>query len=134
MGAALYKQTPSVGKTECPVRDVPGIQWWRDLPSPIQGLVIAPIRFDVLQDYEIRADRTKGYDDHNDPCYCAFRYVLTQLRSDDDEVFYEAPVYAETLISWRLLDERWLTCRTTIGNFDLGESDIEFSVSDAMPR
>ncbi len=37
------------------------------------------------------ADRICGRDAVNEPCFCAFRYVLTQLRSDDDEVYYEAP-------------------------------------------
>ena len=105
MCTALYKPASGVGPTKCPVPDGPGRQWWQAVPSPIKGLVVAPIRFDVLQGYEIVADRTKSYDDHNDSCYCAFRYVLTQLRPDD-EVFYEAPVYAESFISWRLLDAR----------------------------
>jgi hypothetical protein len=36
--------------------------------------------------------------------------------------------------TWRFPDERWLVCRTTIGNFDLGESQTHFSLGDAMPR
>jgi hypothetical protein len=134
MQVALYRQSSSVSKRKCPVSDVQSIQWWRDLPSPIKDLVIAPIHFDVLQEYEIAADRTKGYDDHHAPCYCAYRYLRTQLRCDDDEVFYEAPVYAETLISWRLFDQRWLVCRTTVGNFDLGQVQTHLYLSDAMPR
>jgi hypothetical protein len=97
-------------------------------------VVVAPVRFDVLQDYEIAADRTKGYDSAHRPCFCAFRYVLTQLRSDDDEVFYEAPVYSETLTSWRLPDDRWLVCHTTTGNADRGEVQTRLSLRDSMPR
>jgi hypothetical protein len=60
--------------------------------------------------------------------------VLTQLRSDDDEVFYEMPIYVETLTSWRLIDERWLVCRTTLDRQSHGGSHTEFSVSERMPR
>jgi len=80
------------------------------------------------------ADCTKGYDRQNNPCFCAFHYVRTQLRSDDDEVFYQAPVYAETLTSWRLEDERWLVFREIVGNFELGDIHSYFSLSESMPR
>lgn len=95
---------------------------------------MAPTRFDIFREYEVLADCPRGHDVSNEPCYCAFRYVLTQLRSDDDEVFYEAPLYAETLTAWRLLDERWLICRKTVGNFDLDEVQTRLSLSDVMPR
>lgn len=134
MCVALYKQASSAARLRQPMRDAQGIQWWQELPSPIRALVVAPISFDLVQEYEIPADRTQGYDPHHAPCYCAFRYVLTQLRSDDDEVFYEAPVYAETLTSWRLPDARWLVCRTTIDHLDHGECQTSFSLSDTMPR
>ncbi|CAN5208404.1 hypothetical protein BH10PSE16_BH10PSE16_22260 [soil metagenome] len=136
MCSALYRQTSSASRVRQSIRDAWGIQfqWWDELPSPIRALVVAPISFDLMQEYEIPADRTKGYDQQHKPCYCAFRYVMTQLRSDDDEVFYEVPVYAETLTSWRLFDERWLICRTTIDNFDSGDRQTCFSISNAMPR
>jgi hypothetical protein len=70
----------------------------------------------------------------NRPCFSEFRFVLTQLRSDDDEMFYDAPVYAESLTSWRLIDERWLVCRTTFASFDHVGVLTRFSLSDAMPR
>lgn len=130
MQVALHRQSSSVSEVKCPHRYVQRIQWWRDLPSPVKDLVIAPIHFEVLQEYEIPADRTKGYGDHNAPCYCAYRHVRTQLRSGNDEVFYEAPFYAETPISWRMFDQHWLVCRTTFGNFDPGEfQTLFFSVT-----
>ncbi|CAM3320453.1 hypothetical protein [Polaromonas hydrogenivorans] len=134
MHAALYRQESGVNGTRPPACNVRDIRWWQDIPSPIRPLVVPPVSFDVLQDYEMAADRTQGYDGRHEPCYCAFRYVLTQLRSDDDEVFYEAPVYAEMLTSWRLLDQRWLVCRTTVHNFDRGECQTSLSLSDTMPR
>jgi hypothetical protein len=96
--------------------------------------VVPPISFQVHQEYDMLAERTCGCDAANKPCYGAFRFVQTQLRSDDDEVFYEAPVYAESLTSWRLIDERWLVCRTTVGSFDAAGFVTSFSVSDTMPR
>lgn len=134
MCTSLYTETSGASGGCYPIREEQRIQWWQGLPLPIRGLVIAPISFDVLQEYEMAADRTRGYDDDHNPCFCAFRYVVTQLRSDDDEVFYEAPVYAETVTSWRLLDARWLVCHTTIGNLDRGEFQTRLSLSDTMPR
>lgn len=82
----------------------------------------------------LAADRTCGYDAHQQPCFCAFRYVYTQFRSDDDEVFYEAPVCTETLTSWRLPDNRWLVRYTRSGELDRGEFHTRLSLSDTMPR
>lgn len=134
MRIPLYTQASGARKGSCPVRPRQPIAWCQGLPAPIRALVVAPVRFDVLQEYEIPADRTQGYDDNHEPCFCAFRYVVTRLRSDDDEVFYEAPVYTETLTSWRLPDARWLVCRTTMGDQDRGEFRTDFSLSDTMPR
>jgi hypothetical protein len=110
------------------------VPWWEDLPSPARALVVVPLYFEIAQEYEMAADRTCGYDDSHAQCFCAYRYALTQLRSDDDEVFYEAPVYTETVTAWRLMDARWLICRTTSGNLDRGEFQSRLYVSDAMPR
>lgn len=110
------------------------ISWRQHLPLALKDVVVPPIHFEVRQDYEVAADRTKGYDSANQPCFCAFRYVLTQLRSDDDELFYEAPIYSETLTSWRLPDNRWLVCHTRIANADRGEVQTRLSLRDSMPR
>ena len=118
----------------CPVPEDQRIQWQHDLPALLKELVIVPVSFDVLQEYEMAADRTRGYDSSHAQCFCAYRYALTQFRSDDDEVFYEAPVYTETVTAWRLIDARWLICRTTSGNLDRGEFQSRLYVSDAMPR
>ena len=87
-----------------------------------------------IPSYPMQAERAQGRDSANTPCFSEFRYVLTQLRSDDDEVFYEAPVYAETLTSWRLIDARWLVCRTTLDRLGHGGSQTAFSISERMPR
>lgn len=134
MFAALYTETPNASRTPCPSRRGHDVHWTEELPAALQALVVPPTRFDVHSDYEMQAEHTHGRDSANAPCYNAFRYVLTQLRSDDDEVFYEAPVYAESLTAWRLVDARWLVCRTVVGHFDCGEPETQYSLSDAMPR
>ncbi len=134
MYPVLYRRTPSASGGQFGAHHGLPDLWWQHLPSPLRDVVVAPVHFEVRQDYEIAADRTKGYDSAHRPCFCAFRYVLTQLRSDDDELFYEAPVYTETLTSWRLPDDRWLVCQTTSGNADRGEFQTRLSLSDAMPR
>lgn len=60
--------------------------------------------------------------------------MLTALKSDDDEVFYEMPDYAETQTAWRLRDARWLVYREIVTNVGEGKVRRFFSISDAMPR
>lgn len=134
MHTALYRKTPYASRALCPRHRGQDIRWTEELPAALQALVVRPTRFDVHSDYEMQAERTHGRDAANAPCYNAFRFVLTQLHSDDDEVFYEAPAYAESLTAWRLLDDRWLVCRTVVGRFDCAEAQTSYSVSDTMPR
>ena len=134
MGAALYTNANSDVITHCPYEAGHAPSWLDDLPDGLKELVVAPVRFNVARDYELLADHTQGCDETNQPCYCEFRVVLTQLRSDDDEVFYEASVYAESLRSWRLVDDRWLVCRTAGSSSDGLGFHAKLSLSDAMPR
>lgn len=132
MSAALYTKLPNAG--HCPSRQAQARRWLTDLPHDLKALVVAPVTVDVFQEYEMQAERAQGRDAADTPCFSEFRYVLTELRSDDDEVFYETPVYAETLTSWRLIDERWLVCRTTLDRLGHGGSQTELSLSEQMPR
>jgi hypothetical protein len=133
MFTALYTKTPNASYSPCPSLQGPNIDWTEELPAPLQALVVPPTRFDVHSDYEMQAEHTHGCDAANTPCYNAYRFVLTQLRSDDDEVFYEAPVYAESLTAWRLVDARWLVCRTVESPFDCSQASTSYSISDTMP-
>src|SRR3990167_4389543 len=133
MGTALYKQVPNAGNSDCPLRHA-NVPWSQDLPPTLKDLVLTPVHFDVARDYEMRADHTRGRDAANRPCFSELRFVLTQLRSDDDEVFYEVPVYAESLTAWRLVDERWLVCPTRVGHGAHAEPQTLLTLSDAMPR
>lgn len=134
MVAALYTPLLNEDKRTCPTRKAQGQRWRADLPLDLQDLVVHPVSIDVFREYEMQAERAQGRDAANAPCFCEFRYVLTQLRSDDDEVFYEMPVFAETLTSWRLIDERWLVCRTTLDRQDHSGSHTSFEISHTMPR
>ena len=64
------------------------VAWTDDLPAPLKNLVVTPVYFQMHKDYEMRASRTTGSDLANRPCYCASHFVLTDLRTDDDDVFY----------------------------------------------
>ena len=134
MGTALYKSDHNEPRSPCRFELGPGISWRDDLPLDLTHLVVAPVKFDVARDYEMWADHTQVCDARNQPCYCEFRFVLTQLRSDDDEVFYEAPVYAESVRSWRLVDERWLVCKDTVENFEPSVTQTHLYLSYTMPR
>ena len=131
---ALYAAIPNEDIPDCPHRHTLNDQWQQDLPPELKALVIAPISFEVARDYEMRAEHTHGRDAVNQPCFSEFRFVLTQLCCDDDEVFYEMPIYAESQTSWRLLDERWLVCRTRVGQVDQARGQTSLSLSDTMPR
>jgi hypothetical protein len=128
----LYTEHASASRRS--TRDTQDVAWSGQLPSAWKDLVVAPISFDIFQEFEIVADRTLGYDEDHRACYCAARYVLSELRSDDDDVFYEEPVYVESLLAWRLRDERWLIFRKVIGNYGLGAAHSFFSFSDSLPR
>lgn len=134
MQMSLNMRTANAGELRRASSNVGGVRWWQDLPASWRDLVVVPITFEVSREYEMAADRTIGRDEDDEPCYCAFRYVLTELRSDDDDVFYEEAVYAESLTAWRLRDARWLILRKVTGNYLLGAVHSFFSLSDSMPR
>jgi hypothetical protein len=134
MSIALYAKPPNAGQPVCPVRQAQARRWLTNLPQDLQDWVVAPVSVNVFQEYEMQAERAQRSDAANAPCFSEFRYVITQLRSDDGEVFYETPVYTETLTSWRLLDKRWLVCRTTLNRQGHAGSQTSFSVSECMPR
>ncbi|MDR3369524.1 hypothetical protein [Rhodoferax sp.] len=134
MGAALYNFSPNAKPSHCPHAPDTAVAWSDDLPTPLKHLVVAPVSFHVHRDYEMLAKHIDGCDAANRPCFCEFHFVMTQLRSDDDEVFFETPIYSETLTSWRLIDERWLVCRTTVDRLAADGSHTQLSISNAMPR
>ncbi len=129
MSQLLYSPLPNA----CPARGQ-AVAWMEELPSDLVGLVVAPVSFAVEQEFEIVADRSLGLDAEGQACFCAFRYVQTALRSDDDEIFYEAPVYAETVTAWRLPDSRWLASHKVIHRFGAGAVIPRLSLSRGMPR
>ena len=129
MSQPLYSPLSSA----CPAHGQ-GVAWMEELPSDLIGLVEAPVSFAVEREHEIVADRSLGLDAEGQACFCAFRYVQTALRSDDDEIFYEAPVYAETVTAWRLPDKRWLSSHKVIERFGAGSVTPRLSLSRGMPR
>ncbi|MBB1074938.1 hypothetical protein HUU62_11015 [Rhodoferax sp. 4810] len=134
MRNALYTKAPNANDINCPFHVGPTVSWLDELPPPLQSLVVPPVRFNVHEDYEMQAGHVKGCDAANQPCFCEFHFVLTDLRSDDDDVFYEAPVYTELSTSWRLIDGRWLTCHTTIDRLKHAGLARCYSVTNSMPR
>ena len=131
MSPTLYTDSPSDHRLGQPD---PAVAWAEDLPAALRDWVVAPVYFQRHEDYEIRAARITGRDLTHQPCYCASHFVLTDLRADDDDLFYETPVYTESLTAWRLIDERWLVCHTTINRLKPGGTDTRFSVAQHMPR
>lgn len=130
MPTTLYTK---LANENCPIRQAQTQRWLIDLPQDLQPVVVPPVHIEVFQDYEIQAESAHGRDAANAACFYEFSFVLTQLRSDDDEVFYEAPIYAETLTTWRLVDERWLVCRTILDRTHRSGSRTSLSISDCRP-
>ena len=107
----------------------------RGLPAHWGDSVVAPLVFEVQREYEIPAARIIGRDEDDLSCYCAYSYSLPELCCDDDDVFYEAAVYAEELCAWRLRDGRWLVRRIVLTRDDEEESaEASYCLSEAMPR
>ena len=110
------------------------ICWWQGLPAEWRERIVVPIRFEVFREYEMPAERTNGYDADEFPCYCAWNYVLSELRSDDDEEFYEEPRYAESTLAWRLGDGRWLVFNRIVSDYATGCTRSSYLLRDSMPR
>lgn len=126
--------TLTASERTCPHQDGRDIRWRKNLPTAWQSLVAVPVRFDIFQEYEIPAERTVGHDVRDMACYCAFSFVLSALKSDDGEFFYETPAHAESLTAWQLRDGRWLIYREAVADFDQGTVHRFFSFSDLMPQ
>jgi hypothetical protein len=117
-------------KTRCEHDDT---DWPRHLPDGWQDAVQAPLYFHQYSEYEIRADRTVGYDADDQPCFTAHRVELTRVASDDDEEFYEVVSYQEEMAAWRLRDERWLVFRI-VSTSHCNPPRGFYAFSQRMPR
>lgn len=112
------------------------VRWAAELPKEWARQVVAPLCFTRFRDYEILSERVVGYEDagEEDPCYCEHYFVLTDIRSDDDETYYLSPSYWEHLVSWRLRDGRWLIHRKISCSDDCHQHQSFFSFAEDMPR
>ena len=130
MSKPLYRSLPNA----CQAGGRLPVAWMDELPSDLIDVVVPPVRFDIQQEFNIVADRSLGLDAQGRVCFCAFRYVRTALRSDDGEILYDAPVYAETVTAWRLPDDRWLASHKVINHVGSGAVVPRLSLSLGMPR
>ncbi|MFD2112603.1 hypothetical protein [Thiorhodococcus fuscus] len=108
--------------------------WQNALPQEWRDRVVVPQSFRVFREFEIPARRVFGYDQGGTICYSAHDYRLIDVRSDDDEDFYETLAYAESVVAWRLNDGRWLVNRRIDSLGAEGESENDLQVEDGMPR
>lgn len=112
------------------------VRWAALLPKEWARQVVAPLCFSRFRDYEILSERVVGYDDaaEEDACYCEHYFVLTDIRSDDDEIYEVVPSYWEHLVAWRLRDGRWLIHRRISCSDDCQQHQSFFTFSEEMPR
>lgn len=114
-----------------------GLPDWRSaLPREWAASVVEPRVFSRFRDYEILSERVLGHahEGEDSPCYCEYYFVLTDVRSDDDETYYLAPTYGEHLVAWRLIDGRWLIHRRITHGEECQQHQSFFSFADDMPR
>lgn len=118
----------------CGKKDLP--DWRKLLPREWTGSVVEPRAFSRFRDYEILSERVLGHEHEGEdsPCYCEHYFVLTDVRSDDDETYYLAPTYGEHLVAWRLTDGRWLIHRRITHGEECQQHQSFFSFADEMPR
>lgn len=110
---------------------------WRELlPREWANSVVEPLVFSRFRDYEIVAERVLGHahEGEDSLCYCEHYFVLTDVRSDDDETYFLAPSYGEHLVAWRLTDGRWLIHRRITFGEECQQHQSFFSFADEMPR
>ncbi|PAS95026.1 MAG: hypothetical protein CGU29_00840 [Candidatus Dactylopiibacterium carminicum] len=109
-------------------------EWRTGLPLAWLTQVVRPVFFSTHRDYEVDATRVTGYEYEDRPCYCHYDVLITELRSDDDETWFMAPLYGEQLTGWRLIDDRWLIRRQIFQGEDCQASQSFFTFSGEMPR
>ncbi|MBK1722026.1 hypothetical protein [Thiocystis violacea] len=107
--------------------------WSSRLPPRWRRQAIEPRSFRVHREHEILARRVFGDDSQGIPCFYAHDYRQIDLRSDDDEDFYEALAYGESITAWRLRDGRWLVHRQIEPLGDEGASGACFNLEARMP-
>ena len=134
MNPSLHMTQANDPAQKCLTQGKPVTRWMSDLPSQLQELVITPVRFEVHHEHEIAAERSIGRDVFGKICFCDFNYVRTGLQSDDGDALYESVTYAESITSWRMVDSRWLVCRTTKDSTLCAGYQTSIFVSDSMPN
>ncbi|NEX19629.1 hypothetical protein G3480_04760 [Thiorhodococcus mannitoliphagus] len=107
---------------------------WSSLLTPEwRGRVITPGAFRVHHEHEMAAKRVLGYDSRGQPCFYAHDYRQMDVRSDDDEDFYQALAYSESITAWRLRSGLWLVHRRVEPLGEEGESGSSFGLEARMP-
>lgn len=112
----------------------PPPDWHKRLPRHWRSAVECPLRFEIHTEYEAAAFRLHGFDDDDRPCYYHQRYLLSALRSDDDEAFYATLIYGEEIEAWRLKDGRWLVWQWSGHEKDEGTTRGFFSFREEKPE
>ena len=108
--------------------------WTDRLPAEWRDRVVPPSGFRVYREHEIPARRVLGFDGAGALCFCAHDYRLVEPRSDDDEDFYQALAYGESVAAWRLLGQGWLVHRSIAPEGDDGVAESHLSLQPQAPR
>lgn len=108
--------------------------WRHGLPADWHEQVIAPLDIVCHTEYEMPASRSLGRDEDGRLCFYEHHFRLEETRSDDDEDYYRALAYAETVRAWRLRDDRWLIYRQQHHGDDRSPRRGFFALSESPPE
>lgn len=107
--------------------------WQQALPMDWRPAIIQPLCFATYTEHEMPASRSLGYDEDHNACYYRHVFLLSAVRSDDDEEYYSAVVYGEEVRAWRLRDGRWLVWRLIRQEGDCSSGRDFYCFSESMP-
>jgi hypothetical protein len=88
-------------------------QWRANVPRGYRREVAWPVRFEHFEETSARAQKTLGYDVHDECCFYRHRFA-TLCEILDEDGAREAETYFEEVWAWRLGTVAWLR-RTVVG-------------------
>lgn len=133
MKTLLYHLTAADRRGAAQLDDLPppaASRWDRHLPDAWTDAVDPPLHFDHYSEYEMRAERTVGYDADQLPCFTSHSFTLARPTTGDPGGAFD---YSEEMAAWRLRDERWLIFRT-ITTQPSNPPRGFYAISPDMPR
>lgn len=109
--------------------------WDEALPEEYRARIDTPVYFEKFVDEDARSEKTHGFDEFGEKCYYRHAFLLTCIRSDDDEIYYESRTFAQEVAAWRLSSGGWLSCTQNAPRQDeCKQSSPVYRLQEEAPR